>query len=637
MGNIYSVGTSGLNVAKTALSTIANNVANVNTPGYTRQIVDVKVQPGTGLGTSFVGSGVQVGGVKAQYNQFLESALTLSIGKSSSSQELDSMYSQLEQSLSGATNGIASNVSTVKANLTTMAANPSSVPARQQFLSSLQGLTSSIQNVNGLLAQQQNQVNQSLQDSSNQINTLLSKIATLNDSITNTEVKESNGTVLEQNKSNDLRDQRQQLVNNLAQYVQINTIDQPEGLTVLAGGTALVVGGKAATLTTAQDPQDPTQVVTSIQTSAGTIKIDPVALGGKIGADSDFAKNGLAPAIASLNQYAGILGSAINDQLQKGINLYGQPGAPLLKLDSATAIPNNRNTGTLGVSLSVNAYQTQAANYQLQYTTASGYALTRLPDTQVLASGATLPLSFDGITINSLGGTPSNGDSFLLKPFGDTAGGLSLLSNDPKSLALASPLTSKAATTNTSDAVIASVKVTSGLPLNTNLTAPVSITFTSPTQYTISGTGIGTLTGQPFQSGQTISYNGWSTSITGTPKAGDVFSIGPATNNAGDASNANDMIALLESKNFGNGQQTISDFSGAIQSSVGTRASLASTNAKADEALMNLAQSNRDSYSGVNLDEEAADLAKWQQIYSANAQVLATAKQLFSSIVGLLS
>lgn len=636
MANIFSVGTSGLNVAKTALSTIANNVSNSNTPGYSRQIVNVQVQPGTGLGSSFIGSGVQLGGIVSLTSSFLENNLTFSTGKSARSSELENLYSELEQAFSGAANSIGSNLAEVKSNLTTMSANPSSVPARQQFLSSLQGLSNSIQNVNSLLSQQQTRVNQSIEDSSNQINAYVEKIASLNDVIRNSEIRQPNGTILEQNKSNDLRDQRQQLINELAKYTQITTIDQPEGTTILAGGTALVVGGKFSTLAISQDPQDPTRLITSIQTQSGTVKIDTVSLGGKIGATAEFSANGISSAIANLNQYSGILGTAINDQLQKGVNLYGAAGSPLIQLDSPSVINNSNNTGTLSLNLSINAYQTQASNYQLSYTSSSGYALKRISDNEIIASGSSLPISGDGLSIDVGSGTPADGDSFLIKPFGNSAGIFSSTSNDPKALALASPLAGKASTTNSSTTTVSPIKVVSSLPLNANLTQPVSITFTSPTQYTISGTGIGTLTNQPFTSGQTISYNGWSTSLVGNPKTGDSFSIIPATNNSGDSSNANDLMTLLESKKFGNNSQTLADFAGAMQSTVGTQSSLAQTNAKADLALLNLAQNERESYSGVNLDEEAADLAKWQQIYTANAQVISLAKELFTSIINIM-
>ena len=337
--------------------------------------------------------------------------------------------------------------------------------------------------------------------------------------------------------------------------------------------------------------------------------------------------------MAQINQYAGVLAQAVNDQSAKGVDLYGNAGGQLLSINSPSANSSSANTGNLTINVSVNAYQSQPSDYRLNYSTANGYALTRLSDNTVVTSGASLPLTADGLTINSTAGLPKDGDQFLIQPFAGQASSLKLTISDPKSLALANPVATSALTSNTSTATISAPSVVSGLPLNANLKAPVTITFTSANQYTISGTGIGTLTNQAYVSGQAISYNGWSTSINGTPKVGDVFNVKGSSGASGDGVNANAITSLLQGKNFGSNTESLSDIYGNIQSTVGNQANLAQTSATSDSSVLSIAQNQRNSYSGVNLDQEASDLARWQQIYSANAQVLSIAQQLFQSLI----
>lgn len=633
MADVFSTGVTGLAAAQAALSTIAQNVSNANTPGYARQVLDLTTQQGARTGVGYLGSGVLVAGIDALVDPFLERALTQATGNASGSKQTSTLFDQMQAVLSDSASGLSAGISGFQSALGQAAANPSSVPARQLVLTNAEALASTLNSVSGSLQAQKQGAIQSLSSQVGSANSILQQIAKLNDAIAKEEPSSRSGGVPTGQQANDLRSQRQLLVNKLSAFANVSVYEQKEGLTVTMGGAAMVVANRASVLSTARNPADASKLSVGVSTPAGQLVLDAKSLGGQLGATLDFVDHGVDQAVAQLNQFAGALAQAVNDQSAKGVDLYGNAGSPIFTIKPPLASANSSNGGSLAVSASIDAYASQPSDYRLNYSTSGGYALTRLSDNSVVASGSALPLSADGLTLTSGAGAIANGDSYLIQPFGGQASSIALSIHDPKQLALASPVATTASATNTSNASISAATVVSSLPLNANLTSPVSIKFTSPTAYTISGPGIGTLTGQPYTAGASIAYNGWSMSINGMPKTGDSFGVGKSSGAVADASNGNQMSKLLQGKTFAGSSESLADLYANIQSDLGNKAALAHTNATSDQAVANIAINQRESYSGVNLDQEAADLARWQQIYAANAQVLSVAQKLFESFL----
>jgi flagellar hook-associated protein 1 len=132
------------------------------------------------------------------------------------------------------------------------------------------------------------------------------------------------------------------------------------------------------------------------------------------------------------------------------------------------------------------------------------------------------------------------------------------------------------------------------------------------------------------------SYTGFQVAISGQPKAGDTFTIGFNTNGKNDNRNALAMVALESKKLMQDGTLTLDDGYGKLVEEVGTRSSLSKINTEASKSLLEQTQNMRDSISGVNLDEEAGDLIKFQQLYQANAQVISVARELFDTLLNSL-
>jgi flagellar hook-associated protein 1 FlgK len=633
MGDVYSTGITGLNAAQAAINTIAQNVANANTPGYTRQTVQTTTQAPSRLGGGYIGNGVMVTGVNALVNPFLEAQLTSSTAAAAGSSQMSTYLSQLQGVLSDGANGVSKTQSAFQSALSQVASSASSIPARQLTLTTAKSLSDSLKSVAAQLQSQKQGAQQTLTSSVGAANTLLGQIAKLNGNIAKSEPRDATGNTLPGQQANDLRSQRQTLINQLAQYADVTTVDQSEGVSVFIGGASVVISNQSVNLVTRQNPMDASELSVGIATSSGVVNLDAASVGGKIGATMDFVEKGIDQALAQVNQYAGVMAQAVNEQSAKGVDLYGNAGGKVFAQLAPQINSSTKNTGDLNVSATVDAYASQPSDYSLTYTTAGGYSLRRMSDNTVVAGGATLPLKADGLTLGASGGAPQDGDAFLIRPFGAQAANMDALMTDPKQLALSSPVASSASSSNSSTAKITAPSVTSSLPLNPNLTSPVSIVFTSPTAYTISGPGIGTLTDQPYTSGADISHNGWTVKLSGAPAVGDSFSIQKSNGSAGDSANANALLSKLQGKTFGGGSQSLADLYANIQSDIGNKASLAQINAQSDTSVLNIAQNQRESYSGVNLDQEAADLSRWQQIYSANAQVMSVAQKLFENLM----
>jgi flagellar hook-associated protein 1 FlgK len=234
-------------------------------------------------------------------------------------------------------------------------------------------------------------------------------------------------------------------------------------------------------------------------------------------------------------------------------------------------------------------------------------------------------LTADGLSI-VLSGTPASGDQFLVQPTAQAAGTLSVALTNPSDLAAAGAVQTSASHSNTGTATIGAGTVTNAA--NPNLLSTVTIAFTSPTTYSINGAG-----SFAYTSGSNISDNGWQVQISGTPATGDSFTVQSNAGGTGDNTNA---LAFANQQSQGllsGGSESISGAVGGLISGVGAQAQQVNTAQTAQSAVNTQAQTNVSSVTGVNLDEEAANLMQWQQAYQASAQALSVANGLFTTLL----
>ncbi|MBS0329128.1 MAG: flagellar hook-associated protein FlgK, partial [Proteobacteria bacterium] len=329
------------------------------------------------------------------------------------------------------------------------------------------------------------------------------------------------------------------------------------------------------------------------------------------------------------------LASTVNAQHSLGQDLNGNLGGALFTLASPVVNASTGNTGSAVVTASISdAGALTTSDYRLQYD-GSNYTLTRLSDnTATTFAPAALPQTVDGVTIN-VSTAPDPGDSFLIRPTVNGASGIGVAISDPALLAAAAPIRAAATSGNTGTGTIGAGSVNTPPPPNANLQQPVTITFTSATTYNVTGTGTGNPTGLTYTPGATISYNGWSTSISGTPAAGDSFTVASNAGGVGDSRNALLLGDLQTSNTLGNGTTSYQGAYSQFVSEIGNKTRELEVTSSAASNLLSQATLSAQNESGVNLDEEAANLLRYQQAYQAAGKVMQIASQLFDVLLSI--
>jgi flagellar hook-associated protein 1 FlgK len=617
MIDLLSTGISGLLASQLGMNTTGNNISNVNTAGYSRQSAMFGASPSTLLGNAWIGSGVNVEGVRRIYDLFLTNQVRDATGEQSRLSTFNDLSSRVDNLLSDSTAGLQPSLDAFFGSLHDLSTHPSDTSARQVVLGQATALTSRLHNLAGQLDSLSRESDQRLGDEVSQINTLSQGVADLNGQI----LRAGNPP------PNDLLDKRDELVRQLATHVGVKVSPQDGNqINVTTGnGQALVLGNTSNALKVVPNAYDPAQH--DIATSNGSIITGQVS-GGALGGILDFRKNMLDPARNALGRSAVALAAAVNEQHRAGMDLDGRLGGDFFTTSAPSVLANRNNGGSAGVSASFgDISQLTTSDYTMRYD-GSAWSMTRSDGTPVALSGsgtAADPFVADGLSIQVSGGAAA-GDSFLIRPAANAAAATNLAITDVRSIAAASPVVASAAGSNTGSGAPGGISVTD--PTDPNLLSPAAITFTSPTTYQINGSG-----SFSYTPGQPIAANGWGLTLTGTPQAGDRFDVGANSGGVGDNTNALALAGIADLGVLDGGNATLSDAYGQLVSQVGTSAQQAQSGLDTQNALLNQAVAAQQGVSGVNLDEEAANLVRYQQSYQAAAQVIAVAGSLFDTLL----
>lgn len=628
--NILSIGQSALAAAQAGLSTAGHNIANAATPGYSRQVVVQNASTPQNFGYGFLGQGTEIATVKRIYSDFLGSQVR---STQTTKSGLDSYYAQIKQidnMLADSSSGLSPVLQDFFKGVQDLAANPASVPSRQAALSSAETLAARFQALAGRLSEMQEGVNSQIRSSVDVINAYAKQIAQLNGAIEKAQGA-ANG-----NPPNDLLDQRDQLLMDLSKEIKATVVKQDDGsYNVFIGtGQPLVVGVQTFALQTAVSPTDPRRVEVAYATNGNPIALDEQSLsGGKLGGILEFRSQSLDAAQNALGRVAIGLASSFNAQHRLGQDLNGNLGEDFFTVAAPLVNASSANTGTASLTASISDVSAlTASDYRLQYD-GSNYKVTRLTDGKVTTFN-TLSQTIDGVNF-TLSGTPNPGDDFLIRPTADGAADFSVAISDTALIAAAAPIRTAATTTNTGSGKISAGVVNSPPPTDVNLQQPVTITFTSATTFDVTGTGTGNPTGVVYTPSANITYNGWTVQITGASASGDEFSIGPNTGGVGDNRNALLLGALQTSNMLAGGTTTYQGAFAQLVSSVGNKTRELEVTSNAEGKLLADSVQAQQAESGVNLDEEATSLLRYQQAYQAAGKVMQIASQMFDVLLSL--
>ena len=622
MSSVLSTGTSALLAFQRALATTSHNVANIKTPGYSRQKVDFATANPQNYGYGDVGNGTRITDVRRVADQLAISRLLDGSGELARLKQLSTMADRVDAMFSDASTNVAGVWSNFFDSVSGLSSNASGSADRQNVLDSGKTLANRFQQLNTQLNNLNGEVNNGLIAGATEINRLAQEIAQLNGSIG------SNAATA----APDLLDRRDQLIANLVGYTGGNAVMQDGGImnVYTAGGQALVVGTTASKVTTVTDPYQPERLQLALESQGQKITIDGKTLGGQIGGLLEFRNTVLTPAQAELGKLAIGMASSFNDVHRQGADLYGNMGGDFFTIGNPRITANSSNTGTASMSASFGDLSKLDGQNIVMKFDGTQWQATRAD------TGATIPMTGTGTAADPLvlngvslvmSGTPARDDRFLLQPTAGVAGSMEVAITDTSRIAAAAPIRGSAAMANTGTGKLTGVKVTdAGNPALRNSAA---IVFTSATEYTIDGVGPNTYT-----AGQTITANGWSFVLDGAPKQGDTFTIGPTPAGSSDNSNALLLAKVEDAKTFNAGTVTLSGALGGLTTQVGAAARSAEYSLQAQQVITDQAQAARDSISGVNLDEEAADMLRLQQAYQAASQLISTADTMFQTILG---
>lgn len=681
--SLLSIGKTAVLANSRLLNTTGNNIANINTPGYVRQR------------TTFVaeqfGLGVGQGTTERLVNEFTQKQLRRDTTNAAYSSQYLAEANRLDALFSNAANSIATGMNNLFQQIQTANNDPTQLSNRQLVIGTSQSLLDQFKSMSTLIADQEQFLNQQLDANVSEVNDLISQIATYNNDIVSYGSSSSRPVPL------DLLDRRDSAILKLAEYVDIQTVNSNSGekLVFMASGQALVVERGEFNLLSMRGEPDPNDRIIELTLQSNNnvkLELDAQGVGGKIGALTDYRLQVVNPTQRQLGQLSLALADSMNTQNKLGLTLNGTLGQDLFRLPVAQGLSFATNSANARVSVSIEPGESAKLppnDFLLEVIDANNLRLTPLDDmgNPITANAkniptAGLPDQFDSTSVpdGDLFGLQLQvdaavaGDKFVLKPLSAAARSMQMATNRAEDVALAGPLRGEFTSANLGNGRIEGVKIFSTDPNNSAFTSssltngPYTVTYQgqdsadndrfvfSITDNTGAVLGEARFDNNNFNNvlsqavdplsippGQTLKdTRGFDFNITGVPRPGDTFTIAFNENGFNDNRNGLELSALqnasLVRRNpepFGAGvnQYSLNQSYATMVGNIGERTRQARTADEANTAILEQTTLWYESLSGVNLDEEAADLVRFQQSYAAAAKILATSQTVFDTLL----
>ncbi len=535
MAGLLGIGQSALMAAYAQLQTTGHNIANANTPGYSRQEAVFATAGGTYTGGGFLGMGVDLVTVQRRYDRFLTGELASSTAASAADTARAAHLERLQRVLADTDNGIGAAIDDLNTALADVANRASDPTARQVVVQRADTLAQRIRNADAQMRALGRDADEQIGNAAGRVNELLQQFAGLNERIS---AVQASGHA-----PNDLLDERDRVLVQLNGYMKVTAQAQDDGTVNLfaAGGEGLLVGSRAARLDVGTDPNDASRQRIVLKNGTAELPMSAVSFGGgSIGGWMRFRDEDLRETRAELSELAQGIATTYNDRQNFGVDAAGNTGADMF--DYAGLGSDFRSALVSGSEL--------AAAWPVTAQLGPG------------ASGALKIASFDVV------GTVTQ--------------------------------------------------------------SPVTIAFQAGGSYDLSFGGISTH--YPAPSGSTIAHDGWSLTLRGTPQAGDTIEIVPNANPGTDGRNARAMILDSQSPSA-TASGSLTDSFATMLGEVGARTQSAQASRTSSAGLLSNAQAAQAEHAAVNLDEEAARLMQYQQMYQAAAKVIQAAQSMFDSLL----
>lgn len=669
----FSIGLTGLSVAQLNLLATEHNIVNANTEGYTRQRVVQASNVGVMAQYGALGQGVSAVTTERLYDKFITRQLNSTQAQASSLEAYYGQIKQIDAMLADVSAGLSPAMQDFFAGVQEVAANPSLLPARQLMISSAETMVSRFQTMSTRLEDFSEQVNDRIQNAVVEINAFAARVVDLNMGILSSEATYGQP-------ANDLRDQRDQLVFEINKRIAVTTTSNADGtLNLFVGsGQQLVVGSSRVEITAEESRADPTKIAVGLKVLNNNAELpDSLIVGGELGGLISFRNEALAPAANEIGRVAVSLAQTFNAQHELGQDLVGSISGDtnfvgeFFQIQPPKLVANRDNVSYPGIAdLDVafalpshgNNFYTDLTNsdYQIEFTGAANPVITRLSDNVVVTpviSGSNYTFEGLSLDVNTAGAA---GEKYLIKPFAEIAKDIKVnpsIAADPRLIAAGAPVAVKPALVNTGAMTLSQGVVDSSykvVPPATFLSSPVvltadatatnltsasaswattSWTATYADNTSLSSTGGGISTVNASAALVSISFSGMTFDVAGQAAAGDSFTISRNQNAVQDGRNAV-LFAKLQTQNTtAGGVATFQSSYSRLVADNGVRTREAKIQLEARTAILDQTMASRDSLSAVNMDEEAANMLKFQQAYQASSKILAIGSRLFDSIL----
>ncbi len=639
MSGIFGIAMTSLRAAQVGLSTTGHNIANASTEGFHRQEIVQSSNTPLSTGAGFVGQGVNVDTVKRVYSLFLDRQVQTAQTQSAYLDVYSAQINQLDNMLADPSSGLSPALHDFFNGVNDVAANPASAPSRQSMISSAEVLVNRLNTLDGRIREIRDGVNSQVVSSTSVITSYAKQIAELNTRIVLADAG-GNGQP-----PNDLLDQRDQLIADLNKEINVSVVKQSDGAynVFMGQGQALVIGQQSFSLTARPSADDPSRMDVAYEANGSTQFLPQDSLnGGNLGGLLKFRSETLDVTQNELGRVAIGLAQTFNDQHRLGQDLNGDLGGDFFSVPTPKVVPNTSNTAGASAAVTISTVGgLTASDYRLKYDgVTTSWSLIDVTKNQAVAMTGTGtvadPFVADGISIVVTAPTvPANNASFLIQPTRSGASDISVAIRDTAKIAAAAPIIAEADINNTGSGTISAGSVTS--VANLPLPADVTLTYSSapsPGQFTVAG-AVPAVAPIPYSEGSPISFNGISFAISGSPADGDAFTISRNVDGVSDNRNALLLAGLQTKSTLAGGTATYQSAYSQIVSSIGVRARDINVMGKAQASLVTQSQQAQQSMSGVNLDEEAANLLRYQQAYQASGKMMEIATTLFDTLLSL--
>lgn len=717
MPNILSIAQSGLAAAQAGLATTGHNIANQATPGYSRQQVVQSSLAGQNINGGYIGNGTNIDTVKRIYNDFLG---TQAINTQSNTSQLNTYYTQINKinnMLASTEAGLTPAISDFFAGVQDLVANPGEIASRQAVLSGAESLAARLKSMNNQLNDMRSGVNSEISSAVSEINSYAEQIQQLNLAIT--KALNSSGQP-----PNDLLDQRDQLVTQLATQSKVTVVKQDGNFNIFIGnGQPLVVGNTTYKLSTSPSPSDLSRLEVSYTTNGNTVILPESSLtGGKLGGLFEYRSQTLDTVQNSLGRIAIGIAATFNAQHKLGQDQNGVLGKDFFAVGAPVINTHSANTGNAQINAAISDVDAlTTSDYRVSFD-GTNFNVTRLSDGTSMYSDVTFPTdAIDGVSFSLSSGTMATGDQFIVKPTVNGAADFNVLIKNPAQIATGMPVRTGTPATNTgtgsistgtinsnytsapvtltydglsgdltgfpagqdvtvtvagvpttypagtavpyvdgstvsfsgtqtvmgtlvdgdtvSVPVAASLSTTTPLTLTYDATAGTFSGFPAGFDVTVTTNGVATTypagTAVPYSAGASISFGGVEVQISGTPNDGDSFTVNSNANGSGDNRNILALGELQTKSVLQGGTASYNDAYSQIVSLVGNKTREVQVNGAAQETLLSQIRTEQQSESGVNLDEEATNLLRYQQAYQASGRVMQAVSDMFDVLISL--